>query len=118
CDFVVRSFAGSVMFVFGAIYFLLHGTATIDFYALSLHDALPISVQRVRRLECLPAPEARAEPPRLVVGRVRARRDLAVALLARRSEEHTSELQSRRDLVCRLLLENKNKLHSIAIHYD
>src|SRR2546428_2068014 len=58
-----------------------------------------------------PSRQHHAHPPagaarRVVVERHRARRDLAGAL---RSEEHTSELQSRSDLVCRLLLEKKKK---------
>src|SRR5262252_3791571 len=64
-----------------------------EIYTLSLHDALPILIERVR----LDAPRLLAQP--LEVGLTRAR---AVALLAqredRRSEEHTSELQSHRDL--------------------
>src|ERR1039458_3507826 len=64
-------------------------TATTEIYTLSLHDALPISFRRQRRFECHPAarPARSARPPR--------------------SEEHTSELQSLRHLVCRLLLEKK-----------
>src|SRR3712207_7545107 len=41
-----------------------------------------------------------------------------ISLLARRSEEHTSELQSRQYLVCRLLLEKKNTKHLLHHHYD
>src|SRR5436309_12606728 len=61
-------------------------------YTLSLHDALPISPGRRRRR--LPALLQRP-PPRRAARRTR-------------SEEHTSELQSRENLVCRLLLEKKN----------
>src|SRR5699024_11557997 len=61
-------------------------------YALSLHDALPI---------CLALPRARSGP--LAKGPGRA----IFPPRNRRSEEHTSELQSRFDLVCRLLLEKK-----------
>src|SRR5690349_22882955 len=68
-----------------------------EIYTLSLHDALPI-------LSAGDAPggeELTAEhPPGRSVGRC--------GPPAGRSEEHTSELQSRRDLVCRLLLEKKN----------
>src|SRR5690625_6789302 len=78
-----------------------HGHATAEMSALSLHDALPISVGR--------CPPASAECP----GRGAPDRG-AVAALGRcrpvapdRSEEHTSELQSRGHLVCRLLLEKK-----------
>src|SRR5690349_24014577 len=79
-------------------FFFFNDTATTEIYTLSLHDALPICRGRRARSagdektwhECAP----RRRP------RLRARE---------RSEEHTSELQSRRDLVCRLLLEKKKK---------
>src|SRR6266699_7249296 len=67
-------------------FFFFNDTATTEIYTLSLHDALPISVSQSWR------------PPR------RAVREPAHAP---RSEEHTSELQSRPHLVCRLLLEKK-----------
>src|SRR6266576_7362526 len=75
-------------------FFFFNDTATTEIYTLSLHDALPIfgrnlriCLQRLRRVpQCGP-----------------------------RSEEHTSELQSRRDLVCRLLLEKKKKSHKLAL---
>src|SRR5215208_4484443 len=72
------------------ICFFFNDTATTEIYTLSLHDALPIS-----RLE------RRARP---AGGRARRRRR---GRRAGRSEEHTSELQSRGQLVCRLLLEKK-----------
>src|SRR5206468_10649778 len=74
--------------------------ASPTIYPLSLHDALPIYRQRIagRRTE-------RRQPATPGYDRAchRARDDRAVD----RSEEHTSELQSRSDLVCRLLLEKK-----------
>src|SRR3712207_9468389 len=97
--------------------FFFNDAATTEIYSLSLHDALPICVRyggaravaplradvcdggmagrRVRG----PAPVARRRPRR-AAGRAVWRPHL-------RSEEHTSELQSRQYLVCRLLLENK-----------
>src|SRR2546422_7455619 len=74
-------------------FFFFNDTATTEIYTLSLHDALPI----------FRAP-----------GMDRHRRLRAVRLAVRypvpgRSEEHTSELQSRLHLVCRLLLEKKKK---------
>src|SRR5262245_65317093 len=84
---------------------------------LSLHDALPISAarrpQRSRSAEWFPAARRPVPgafdsgPPRLV------RRAAPV-----RSEEHTSELQSLRHLVCRLLLEKKkiDKINTMRIH--
>src|SRR5207247_8872717 len=83
--------------------FFLHASATPEIYTLSLHDALPIYrpgggvEHRERRVVHRPA-QRRLRHQGLVGG--------AAAL---RSEEHTSELQSRVDLVCRLLLEKKNK---------
>src|SRR5699024_12857763 len=67
-------------------------TATTEIYTLSLHDALPISASGF--------PQA-SQPPYLSVSCSDRHNDAA------RSEEHTSELQSRFDLVCRLLLEKK-----------
>src|SRR2546422_2914497 len=76
-------------------FFFFNDTATTEIYTLSLHDALPIS---------LPA----APADRAVRGRGIASTGRVAVLLPRaRSEEHTSELQSRLHLVCRLLLEKK-----------
>src|SRR2546421_3568040 len=85
-----------------SFFFFFNDTATTEIYTLSLHDALPIfrqierhadrDAERFRRLFRLGQTDLR---PR------------------RRSEEHTSELQSRSDLVCRLLLEKKKKQNSI-----
>src|SRR2546429_6641691 len=72
-------------------FFFFNDTATTEIYTLSLHDALPIY--------------AGQETLRLRGGELR-RLGLA-GLWDRRSEEHTSELQSRLHLVCRLLLEKK-----------
>src|SRR5690349_24504239 len=78
-------------------------TATTEFYTLSLHDALPISA-RSRPCRSPFLGSSRSIPP-LPIGHMG--RGLGRFV---RSEEHTSELQSRRDLVCRLLLEKKNTL--------
>src|SRR5438046_6998264 len=82
---------------------LAHLTAPISLNTLSLHDALPISMRaesdRCRIL--LLAGTAREHGADLV------HRDGAAERLALRSEEHTSELQSLTNLVCRLLLEKK-----------
>src|SRR5215469_13295745 len=87
--------------------FFFNDTATTEIYTLSLHDALPIR----------PAPPPRtaplARPPGRPFGRPRER---LRAACAHRSEEHTSELQSRRDLVCRLLLEKKKKGRFMGIY--
>src|SRR2546430_17632246 len=72
-------------------FFFFNDTATTEIYTLSLHDALPISPVR----SVFYGPHGKA------VRREDNRRALA------RSEEHTSELQSQSNLVCRLLLEKK-----------
>src|SRR2546422_1669720 len=85
-------------------FFFFNDTATTEIYTLSLHDALPISLARGR--SCLLKP-SRAS---LKVRGLRTRDQESVPV--RRSEEHTSELQSRLHLVCRLLLEKKKKKRS------
>src|SRR5437867_6904106 len=92
-------------------------TTTSEIYTLSLHDALPISW--LRRLPTRFGWLAREYPctARSLIPRWRnrwlsfsRRRRTAASTSARdRSEEHTSELQSPYDLVCRLLLEKKKK---------
>src|SRR5215813_15607660 len=74
-------------------FFFFNDTATTEIYTLSLHDALPISVASVFGL--LPFREFALPRP--------------AGSPFSRSEEHTSELQSRPHLVCRLLLEKKKK---------
>src|SRR5947199_7787528 len=84
-------------------------------HALSLHDALPISLSEVRLRAEQPSraaslPEVRGAVPAGEGNQARgAHRVLQQSGLRLRSEEHTSELQSLRHLVCRLLLEKKNR---------
>src|SRR5207249_5026191 len=86
-----------------------------DIYPLSLHDALPISPGRLNQIEigdvhALLLGEALRGPCRRADGVIRYGLGRAGHLrldVRLRSEEHTSELQSRFDLVCRLLLEKK-----------
>src|SRR5436309_8300700 len=85
------------MIVASLSYYSFHDTAPTEIYTLSLHDALPISGGRARH-----GPGAQGPRDPALQG---PRRDERVAA---RSEEHTSELQSRENLVCRLLLEKKN----------
>src|SRR3712207_8701528 len=95
--------------------FFFNDTATTEIYTLSLHDALPIYTgdRRSHRRpggrggRCLRGRAARGDVAR--VGRDSRVVRLGRAGLVVRSEEHTSELQSRQYLVCRLLLEKKNK---------
>src|SRR6266511_6302128 len=76
--------------------FFFNDTATTEIYTLSLHDALPISTRPRSWIRC---PRGSCSPARWS-----------------RSEEHTSELQSRENIVCRLLLEKKkiNKYHCVC----
>src|SRR5215475_15960834 len=73
-------------------FLFFNDTATTEIYTLSLHDALPI----------FDGDPLHAHPPRGLDGVQRGDHH-------QRSEEHTSELQSRENLVCRLLLEKKKK---------
>src|SRR5450830_224511 len=83
---------GSPKDIYDRTSFLFNDTATTEIYTLSLHDALPISGRGA-------ATAGRAAGPWPLPGRgVEPAQEW-------RSEEHTSELQSRFDLVCRLLLE-------------
>src|SRR5688572_33314971 len=88
-------------------FFFFNDTATTEIYTLSLHDALPIS------RNAAPFSSTGATPRTSSASRIRSacesRRRLAV-VACRRSEEHTSELQSQSNLVCRLLLEKKKKI--------
>src|SRR2546422_11042633 len=87
-------------------FFFFNDTATTEIYTLSLHDALPIS--RIAGWSCTGrAPRARSRPAIPRCPRPIAR----WGSRSWRSEEHTSELQSRLHLVCRLLLEKKKKQH-------
>src|SRR2546422_11703185 len=92
-------------------FFFFNDTATTEIYTLSLHDALPICEQRWRGRDDT-GDGARAGTARdsRECDRARAHRHRPA-----RSEEHTSELQSRLHLVCRLLLEKKKNNHDNAL---
>src|SRR5438105_13096611 len=90
CPYVLRLSVGHLDFAVSC-----SDAASSCFYTLSLHDALPICLARGSK----PAGHVDATPER-------GRSGVA------RSEEHTSELQSRVDLVCRLLLEKKKEMHN------
>src|SRR3712207_6883275 len=79
--------------------------ATTEIYTLSLHDALPICEAAVDAQDAERAQPGEATPRGEADGRRPAERRLDPGWI--RSEEHTSELQSRQYLVCRLLLEKK-----------
>src|SRR3712207_8261931 len=98
-------------------------TATTEIYTLSLHDALPISVCSPPELPARrgrgAAPRHRGQlsdtPRRSACGGASAPGARSPAAVPDpRSEEHTSELQSRQYLVCRLLLEKKKQHHPLS----
>src|SRR2546429_5334684 len=82
----------SLKLFFSLFFFFFNDTATTEIYTLSLHDALPIYIAVDQERQ---AADHRAFHHVVAAGQ--------------RSEEHTSELQSRLHLVCRLLLEKKKK---------
>src|SRR5256885_10660403 len=85
------------------IFFFFNDTATTEIYTLSLHDALPISdCPGGRQPRC----EARTDTQKPAAD-ARGEGVSAAGFCVSRSEEHTSELQSPCNLVCRLLLEKK-----------
>src|SRR2546430_12765205 len=91
-----------VEFVF--IVFFFNDTATTEIYTLSLHDALPISFGSMVSLM-------------FSTGRFRLSATMATdSGRPTRSEEHTSELQSQSNLVCRLLLEKKKNSNRVNIY--
>src|SRR5260370_26794157 len=80
-------------------FFFFNDTATTEIYTLSLHDALPI---------CVTSPPLKPVPSEATVNTSLPKKSHG----SMRSEEHTSELQSHLNLVCRLLLEKKKKRKS------
>src|SRR5688572_31662711 len=84
--------------VYRLVFFFFNDTATTEIYTLSLHDALPIS------LSVLTGPASGPSQATSAPGM----RD-STSKGPTRSEEHTSELQSQSNLVCRLLLEKKKQ---------
>src|SRR5436190_18694769 len=101
---------------FGILAIFLHSTAPTQVYTLSLHDALPIL-------------DVALQLPYIVSGGFTAFAVILVGLTlinvatkrqdaAERSEEHTSELQSHSDLVCRLLLEKKKQASPESERYE
>src|SRR3989442_4566078 len=89
-----------IVFIAYFIFFFFNDTATTEIYTLSLHDALPILSME------FPVGGHGPHPPKSYTPR---------CVSVKRSEEHTSELQSRPHLVCRLLLEKKKK-HKVVTH--
>src|SRR5690606_41492983 len=99
---LVSAFRSNSRRLFAYIFFFLTDPPTTDIYTLSLHDALPI-------YQCADVPAVlEAILAVLLVQRRHVHAALRDQIIVdHRSEEHTSELQSRENLVCRLLLEKK-----------
>src|SRR2546429_6575453 len=87
-------------------FFFFNDTATTEIYTLSLHDALPICKKLYKTTEFTIGETHRQSEN---TGEMKLRWNWKSLPTAWRSEEHTSELQSRLHLVCRLLLEKKKK---------
>src|SRR2546430_11386612 len=85
------------------LFFFFNDTATTEIYTLSLHDALPICARACGSAAnaSLPSAAAKSSIP-----------------TPARSEEHTSELQSQSNLVCRLLLEKKKQDTKLQTYRD
>src|SRR5437773_6737819 len=103
----------------GSTLFFYNAPSTPEIYTLSLHDALPIycprrvcepGCQSTRSTAHARSPRGTGHPAcRCSCGR---RPAILPSLTGSRSEEHTSELQSHHDLVCRLLLEKKKQIQA------
>src|SRR2546429_9135278 len=102
-----------VSFIF--FFFFFNDTPTTEIYTLSLHDALPISRRLVAKLETSMSKvgAATGAAPMALLPSAPNSRTASFSTsspFTSRSEEHTSELQSRLHLVCRLLLEKKTTI--------
>src|SRR3712207_8835264 len=106
------------------ILFFFNDTATTEIYTLSLHDALPISA-RATASSSRPTSRRCDAPARESMANEALVKSFSAAIgraySQKRSEEHTSELQSRQYLVCRLLLEKKiipqHHLPKVCVRY-
>src|SRR3712207_8199275 len=99
--------------MYNLFFFFFNDTATTEIYTLSLHDALPdlLHARYGKRVKFVGIAVSVNQSPALVkryVQRHKMPGDQLYDRRGNRSEEHTSELQSRQYLVCRLLLEKKN----------
>src|SRR5260370_12441213 len=95
-----------MLFSLFLFFFFFNDTATTEIYTLSLHDALPISCSNSITDRTFPpqSPNLISSPSQRALCHCLKR---TVSVAQQRSEEHTSELQSHLNLVCRLLLEKK-----------
>src|SRR3712207_8536749 len=108
--------------MYGCVCFFFNDTAPTEICTLSLHDALPIWAavvvgERDQGRRGQPPPDvallARRTRPGLQPLPAQAARDGQRMVAQQRSEEHTSELQSRQYLVCRILLEKKTEVSHV-----
>src|SRR3712207_8341937 len=94
-------------------FFFFNDTATTEIYTLSLHDALPICASEARGRAPGGSRTRDIDPGEIAFCQLNYRRidglHVGFTVSCFRSEEHTSELQSRQYLVCRLLLEKKKR---------
>src|SRR2546430_12146732 len=102
-EWYVSTILPLVMLAFSVFFF--NDTATTEIYTLSLHDALPISATKPFKRGAKPVRRAALSQQTQPDGTLRPE----IGHVKHRSEEHTSELQSQSNLVCRLLLEKKKK---------
>src|SRR5437588_9093716 len=98
-----------------SLFFFCNDPATTEIYTLSLHDALPIS--RYGHVSGVGWPRAVCAATSSTARRSSSPLK-SLPAFSRRSEEHTSELQSHSDLVCRLLLEKKKKKNETPHTYS
>src|SRR2546427_4651887 len=100
--------------LFVSLLFFFNDTATTEIYTLSLHDALPISTPKIKKV----TPDEGRTGDKVTIAGEHFGEPGCVSMVSfgpggaakfTRSEEHTSELQSQSNLVCRLLLEKKKK---------
>src|SRR5207302_10822319 len=89
--------------------FFFTAPAPPEIYTLSLHDALPILAPSAGSFPATRRPKIATHTARKTVSVMAMTRRRMLRARCIRSEEHTSELQSRENLVCRLLLEKKKK---------
>src|SRR5256885_4658730 len=97
-----------------ALFFFFNDTATTEIYTLSLHDALPISAWSSASVDARAARRVEIMDLRRIEAQ-RQRSGVRLQGSRQRSEEHTSELQSPCNLVCRLLLEKKKKTRTLSM---
>src|SRR2546430_15633007 len=88
-------------------FFFFNDTATTEIYTLSLHDALPIYNGHLLWSGIVDKSKSKAVARHLLGPRLFSGWGVRTLAEGERSEEHTSELQSQSNLVCRLLLEKK-----------